>query len=342
MVSGWVRLKRGWRAAELLPQGALLGLAFSSLFIAGCSPEPSSAFQGYLEGEYVYVSSPLSGVITSRPVDRGATIKKGDLVFVLEQDAELAGLKEAEDRCAQASSKLDNLRKGKRPSEVASVQARLEQARANLALSELTLERRKQLKQDGVISQEEWDVALRQKDSNAALVSSLESDLETSRLGAREDEIKAAEAELQAAQALRTKAKWVVDQKTQRAPVDGYIQETMYRPGEWVAAGSPVLSLLPPTSLKVRFFVPEPRLNSVTVGASVQIALDGRKETVEAKVNYISPQAEFTPPVIYSRETRSKLVFMVEAALAPEWAGKLNPGQPADVRLKAGQPVDKP
>lgn len=129
-------------------------------------------------------------------------------------------------------------------------------------------------------------------------------------------------------------ADWRYTQKQQTAPADGLVYDTYYRPGEWVAAGTPVLSLLPPEYMKVRFFVPESELGKMQIGTPVEVHMDGLKTMLPAKVSFVSPQAEYTLPIIYSRENRGKLVFLVEASLEPENARQLHPGAPVEVRLK--------
>jgi len=315
-----------------LRQSACLGLGMV-LWLTGCTVKPSGNLQGYIEGEYVYVAGSLGGTLEQRPVSRGAWVKAGDLLFTLEQASERAALQEAEDRVGQAQARLDNLRKGRRPSEIASIEGRLEQAKATTALWDAELTRRKQLHATGVISIAELDQAQHQRDANQGSVTSLAADLETARLGARDDEIRAGEAEVAAAQAALARAKWAVDQKTRSAPAAGQVQDVLYRTGEWVPAGNPVVCLLPPENVRVRFFVPQTRLAGVQVGAPVQVLIDGATNPVPARVSFISTQAEFTPPVIYSRETRAKLVFMVEAVFDSESARRLHPGQPVDVRL---------
>jgi HlyD family secretion protein len=166
-----------------------------------------------------------------------------------------------------------------------------------------------------------------------ARVTSLKADLETARLGGRADEIKAAEAEVGAARASLERAQWALRQKRQVAPANAWVQDTLYREGEFVGAASPVVSLLPPANIKVRFFVPEGQLATIQPGRTVEVSLDGRPGPLRAVVNYVSPQAEFTPPVIYSKESRAKLVFMVEAVFGPGESRELRPGQPAEVRL---------
>jgi len=314
------------------PSIPILGVVGSLLLGGGCSPGPSGTWQGYIEGEFVYIAAPLGGTLTNLAVSRGQEVKSGQLLFGLEHEAEAAAAREAEDRLAQAKSRLENLTKGRRPTEIAALEAQLERARANQRLSDLELERYNKLIQEKVVSPAELDLAKARRDADRAQVTSLTAELETARLGARADEIKAAEADVQALQAVLAKARWAVAQKSQFAPTNAWVHDTLYRPGEFVAAGNPVVSLLPPENIKARFFVPQAQLASVKIGQPVSVHMDGVSAPLRATVNYIATQAEFTPPVIYSRENRAKLVFMVEAVFAPADARNLRPGQPADVR----------
>jgi len=128
-------------------------------------------------------------------------------------------------------------------------------------------------------------------------------------------------------------ATWQYDQKIQSAPQSGLVYDTYYRPGEWVAAGQPVLSLLPPEYIKVRFFVPESDLGKLQIGTPLSVNSDGLERSLPAKVSFVSPKAEYTEPIIYSRENRNKLVFLVEASLAANDAVKLHPGTPIEVTI---------
>ncbi len=305
--------------------------------LAGCAPQKAGAWQGYLEGEYVHVAAPFGGQLTNLAVARGDTVRAGQLLFQLDSQSERAAVREAQERLAQAQARLDNLRKGRRPSEIASLEAQLNRARANLELSEIELKRREQLREKDVISPAEFDTARARRDADAAQVATLKADLETARLGAREDEVRAAEADVQSLNAALAKASWDLAQKQQAAPTNAVVHDTLYRPGEFVGAGMPVVSLLPPANLKVRFFVPEPELAAIKVGQRVQVSLDGVPTPLTATVSYIATQAEFTPPVIYSQENRAKFVYLIEARFAPEPAAQLHPGQPADVRVGGQQ-----
>lgn len=305
----------------------------TAMFVAGCSSKRQGVFQGYIEGEFVYVASPLGGTLTNLAVTRGAQVKSGQLLFELENEAESAAVREASQKLSQAKARLEDLTKGKRPSEIASLAAQLERARANLRLSEIELTRVTKLREEKVIAADELDRSKARRDADQAQVESLAADLETGRLGAREDEVKAAEAEMQALSAALAKAEWSMNQKKQMAPADARVHDTLYRVGEWVSPGNPVVSLLPPTNIKVRFFVPQVELPTIKIGQVVSVTFDGGAKPYRVTVNYISTQAEFTPPVIYSQKNRAKLVFMVEAAFPPADADQMRVGQPVDVRL---------
>ncbi len=311
----------------------LVGLLLFAL--AACGDPVPDTLQGYAEGEYVRVASPFAGQLQRLAVKRGDHVKAGDPLFALEQAKEAAERREAADRVARAEAQLDNLRKAKRPPEIEALRAELEQAEADLKLAEANLKRQEQLFGENFISRERLDDARTQATRARARVDEARAQLATATLPvARADEIRAADAEVAAARAALAQASWRVEQKAQRAPQDALVQDTLFVLGEWVPAGAPVVSLLPPGNIKVRFFVPEQRLGTVRIGQPLQMTCDGCGDPVPGTVSYIAPQAEFTPPVIYSRERREKLVFLVEARPAAGQATKLHPGQPVEVLLK--------
>jgi HlyD family secretion protein len=311
----------------------LAALALVGSLFGGCSGNSSNEFQGYIEGEYVYVAAPLGGALTNLAVARGNEVKTGQSLFALERGSEASAVQQAEKNLAQVRFQLDDLTKGKRPTEIASLEAQLQRARANLKLADDELARREQLGDVRVISKEELDQARAQRDAARGQVDQLAADLETARLGGRTDVIQSAQAAVESQQAALDKARWSFDQKQQFAPTNAFVQDTLYRQGEWVAAGNPVVVLLPPENLRVRFFVPQAALPKIKPGETVNVSFDGGKHPYSATINYISTQNEFTPPVIYNRENRAKLVFMIEAKFAPADAPDLRPGQPVDVKI---------
>ncbi|HEY8506536.1 MAG TPA: HlyD family efflux transporter periplasmic adaptor subunit, partial [Gemmataceae bacterium] len=301
--------------------------------LAGCAPAENGRVQGYVEGEFVYVASPQPGELEYLYVRRGARVEAGEPLFALEEEPERAARDEARRRLAQARANLEDAKKGKRPSEIEAIEAQLRQAQAALALSESELARLQRLHPTGAATVEELDRARSGRNQDAARVLQLEAELKTARLGARQDQIEAAEAEVRAREAALARAEWNLAQKRQAAPQAGLVFDTLYREGEWVSAGRPVVALLPPANVKVRAFVPEARVATVQVGDPVRVTADGLPEPFTGTVSFISPRAEFTPPVIYSRESRGKLVFMTEIVFDPETAARLHPGQPVDVEF---------
>lgn len=278
------------------------------------------------------VAAPFAGQLTTLSVQRGAQIHANQALFALEQANEQAARLEAEARLKSSEAQLSNVQKGRRPSEIAAIQAQIAEAEAALTLSRHQLQRDQDLVAKNFISQQRLDETRAALAKNVARVNELTAQLQTARLGARSDEIDAARSAIKAAQAAVTQAQWRVDQKSIQSPVSGLVHDTLYVVGEWVPAGSPVVSLLPPGNIKVRFFIPEPRLSQFKVGQRVHIACDGCAQA-EASISYVATQAEYTPPVIYSQDARAKLVYLAEARLAPEAAANLHPGQPIDISL---------
>ena len=310
-------------------------LAASLLCLAAACGEKSPApLQGYVEGEYVRVAAPFAGTLIRLEAQRGQPVAEGAPLFALEAESEDAARREAQERARRAQAQVDDLRRGKRVTEIDAARAQLAQAEVAARLSEREFARQTDLVAKGFVSQQRADEARAARDRDRARVNELQNDLATTQAGARPDELRAAEAEAAAAREALSQADWRLRQKTVAAGVAGTVSDTLYVRGEFVPAGAPVLTLLPPGNVKVRFYVPETMLGSLRVGQKATIACDGCAAPVEAQVTFIAPQAEFTPPVIYSKDNRTKLVFLVEARPAAADAVKLHPGQPVDVRLQ--------
>ena len=262
-----------------------------ALLLAACDA-PAPALQGYVEGEYVRVAAPVAGQLQELAVARGARVDGGVPLFVLEQAREAAGV-------AEAGDSID------------AVRAQAEQAEAAFRLAEANLRRLTELRAKGLASEEQVD----------------EARTEHRRSDARRREMAA---QKRTAEARLDQARWQLTHKSVVAPAAGLVEDTYYRVGEWVPAGAPVVSLLPPANRVVRFFLPEARVAALRPGQAVEVRRDGA-EPVAATITFVASRAEFTPPVIYSQDARAKLVFMVEARPAPADAEALHPGQPVDV-----------
>ena len=306
-------------------------LILAALVLAGCAPKKPAGWQGYLEGEFVYVAAPLGGQLEKLAVQKGARVDAGAPLFTLERSAELAAQRQAADQLGSVQARLEDVKKGSRPSELATLDARLEQARAAAELSKLDLARQENLFKTNVIAAADLDRARLTHQKNLQAVEELTSQIDTARLGGRTDAVASVAADASAAAAAKERADWNVAQKSQAAPRAALVYDTLFREGEFVAAGAPVVALLPPENLKVRFFVPEAEFAALKAGDTVRVAITGGAP-LDARVSYLSPQPEYTPPILYNRENRAKLVFMVEAVFADATAARdLHPGQPADV-----------
>ena len=311
----------------------LLSVWAMTLLVAGCAKPPADVYPGYAEGENVRLSAPISGTLTKLLVQRGDTVAAAAPAFVLEQENERSARQEAESRVQQAQAQLANLKLGRRPEELQALRAQLSQAQAALKLSTNELSRASQLVAEKFSSPATLDQARAAAERDQASVNEINAQLRLAGQGSRENEIAAAQQEVNAAKAQLAQAEWRVQQKTQRIPIAGDVVDLLYREGEWVPQGSPILSLLPPANVKARFFVPQPVLGKIALGQTVQLHCDGCPAPIAAKVTFIAREAEFTSPIIYSKENRAALVFMVEARPSPEDARRLHPGQPLEVRM---------
>ena len=302
------------------------------LALAGCSGGSGQPLQGYVEGTYVYISAESGGRLVSRPVTAGRQVAAGDLLFALDDADQKAAVAGAEARLAQAEAQLANLKTGERPEEVAVLAANLSSARATFQNAEDDYRRKLQLRQSEAVAQSVVDTAKTASDTAEAQVEAAQRQLEVARLPARPEEIDAAERNVAALQSDLSAAQTGLDRRTVKAPAAGLVEETYYEPGELVTAGQAVVSLLPDANRKVRFFVPEEQLAKVVLGSDVGVTCDGCPSGLAAKVEFVATDAEFTPPIIYSKDSRSKLVFRVDARPLGD-ALALKVGQPLDIRL---------
>lgn len=315
------------RTLRLLPAS----LALMTLF--GCGNHDQAFYQGYVEGDYVYVASSEPGRLDKLAVRRGQQVDANQPLFTLDATREAAARDQAQAELSAARAQLEDIATGKRPPEVDVSLAQLAQAQAASRRSAAQLARDNAQFRIGGIPRSQLDDSREQAQSDAARVRELQAQVEVNRLPGRDDARRAQASQVQAANAALAQAEWTLAQKQLAAPSAGRVFDTMYRVGEWVPAGSPVVSLLPPGNIKVRFFVPETVVGSLKIGQQATLRCDGCGDPIPVRIDYVSDQAEYTPPVIYSRESRSKLVYMVEARPAADVAARLHPGQPVEATL---------
>jgi len=309
-------------------------LSIAAVALGACSADQPATYQGYVEGEYVHVASAVGGRLERLLVQRGQTVEAKAPLFNLEAEQETAAKQQAEEQLKASQAQLADLRLGKRTPELDVARAQLAQASAAEEQAALQLRRDEAQFEIGGIARAQLDDSRANHAIKAARVRELSGQLEVSRLPAREEQIRAQGAQVAAARAVASQSSWRLDQKRVSASQAALVADTLFREGEWVPAGSPVVRLLPPQNLKVRFFVPQAVAAALKPGRSVVVRCDGCGADVPGTVSYIASEPEYTPPVIYSNETRAKLVFMVEARPAPDAAQRLRPGQPVVVTLR--------
>lgn len=308
----------------------ILAALLTLLPLAGCQETPPPAFSGYAEADLVYLAPSGGGVLQTLKVQRGDRVAAGSALFQVDNAPEAYGLQAAQAQQTRASAQLADLGKGRRKEELQAIRAQLTQARAARDMSASQLKRQRELVRQGFVSAAQMDELEAAQARDSARVTELQAQLALAKKASRPDTIQAAQAELSAASAQVSQSSWAQSQKGRTAPLAATVFDVLYRPGEWVAPGAPVVVLLPDQGVKLRFFVPQAALARAKVGAAVHYHCDGCASGL-ARIRYASPQAEFTPPVIYSNESKGKLVYMIEAQPEGPQASQLKPGQPLSV-----------
>lgn len=290
-------------------------------------------WQGYAEADFVKVGPTQQGLLTAVAVARGDAVAAGALLFTQDDTDDRAARDQAAQMLAQAQDQLTNLQNGGKPTEITQAEANLTDAQATLVRSAADLARGEAQLPTGGVSKQSVDQFRADHLSAQAKVDAARAALAQTRLPmGRAAEITAQQASVAAARAALGMAEWRLAQRRVTAPAAGRVADVLARAGETMAAGSPVVSLLPPSNIFVRFFVPEALFSTVHLGDKVALSCDGCAADLSGRISFISPQAEYTPPLIYSQASKAKLVFIVEARPPLEQAAGLNPGEPIEVR----------
>lgn len=312
----------------------------SLLALIGFAHPNVAVYQGYGEGDYVLVAPQIAGTVETLDVARGQTVHKGDPLFTLEHVSEEAALNQAKAQTYHAYATLADQMKAKRQPELDTLVAQRDEANAALQIAQINYTRDQRQIKVQAVSQAMLDADKATLDQATAHLAETEADLTTGKLSiGRDDALHAAQADILADEAAQAGAQWRLDQKKLVAPSDAFVFDTLERPGEFINAGQPVVSLLPAANIRARFFVPSTQLATVPAGTKVIID-DGTGAPIPAHVTYVSPQAEYSPPELYNRDNRDKLLFMLEATpdATPE---RVHPGQPVDVRVDMAMAEEK-
>ncbi len=262
----------------------------------GCWQNDNGIYQGYVDADIRYMASNFSGILENLYVDRGDAVKKGDVLFALDLLPESASFDEAKAKVDAAQADIDRLN-------------------SLVKVTKDKFERRQTLGAGKFSYQEEIDIT--QNDYQSA-----------------QKQLEAAQANLKIDVANLQSAEWSAERKEVYSSVDASVFDVFYRPGEFVESGRPVLSLLAPKDIKILFFVPEKQIGKIQLGQAVVVTCDSCKNPISANVVFISPKSEYTPPVIYSEEAKTKLTFLVEAKADIANSKMLHPGEPVSVSVK--------
>jgi HlyD family secretion protein len=288
-------------------------------FLGGSKRERT--LSGYIEAENLYLAAPQSGTLSSITAVQGGRVGAGQRLFTIDP-ASLSAQGE------QASANINAAR-----TQISSAQANADQSDAEVAAAQATAERARRdlARLLGVKADDSAAVAGKDIDQARAALREANARVSAARETAQAKRAQVGVARAQAEQASGGKREVdiKVSQLSPTAPASARVDDVFYQTGEWVAANQPVVSLIPDNKIKVRFFVPEAEVAHYRPGKIVRFACDGCASGLSATIRYVSARPEFTPPVIFSRDSRDKLVFMVEAY--PARPANLMPGLPVDV-----------
>lgn len=301
--------------------------------ILGCQPdEKASSYTGYIETDFVYVSAPQSGWIQALTVKEGDKIVEGQTLFQLDSELQLDEVAQSNARLEQAQSQLVDLTTGARQKELDALYTQQREAEAALTLAEEEQTRVIALFKQGLVPASQRDKTIADFKMANARRQTIGANIDVAKLAARPAQQAAANANRRAAQAALDQANWHLQQRNITSRVSGLVDDLIHYQGEYVTAGSPVLALITPQATKIRFFVPQAQLINFKVGDRITIEADSQTQPIDAKISFIADHVEFTPPVIYTAESRQKLIFMLEAR--PEKPVNLPAGLPVEVRRK--------
>ena len=300
------------------------------VLLVGCNRQ-STEITGYVEGEFTYLSSPIGGTLKWLGVQRGEQVAPNQLLFRLDTEPEQSALNAAKQRTLEALGKYKDLEAPARATELGVIEGQIKQAKAQVQLTQARLKRIQTLYNKKFVAKDSLDAATSDFNSATAKVQSLQSEFNDAKLGGRKNAVDAANAAVSANAAEIKRAEWTVAQKNGIANDAARVFDTYYQVGEFVPAGRPIVSLLLPKDVHIVFYLSVAKMKSIQLGSEIGVQCSGCRDDLKAKITYISPVAEFTPPVIYSLENGPKLAFRILAQ--SNSVEGLHPGLPVTLEL---------
>jgi HlyD family secretion protein len=332
-------IDRGTRNQLLTAVIAAAALSIAALvaatFLAGCSSQKSDDIgaSGVIETTDVVVSAKTAGTIVRMKVDEGDRVRTGDTLFVvddadleLQKDQLLAGLN-------LTRAQYDLVKNGSRREDVTQAEEALQLAKVNLASYEDDMKRYLDLYQGGAIPEKQYLDAKTRVEAQQRQVAGAQAALDKLRNGSRPEDIQAGQAREDQARAQLAAIDKKIDDSHVLAPVDGVVTERGLELGEMVNVGTNVLTVSKTDLVKLKIYIPQDQLGRVKLGQEADLMIDTFKDKhYRGRVTYISPNAEFTPKNVQTKDDRVKLVFEVQIEV-PNPNGELKAGISADAQL---------
>jgi HlyD family secretion protein len=322
-------------------QKKLILLLSATLLLAACSKNHQIELPGYINVRYIYLAGPVSGNLQTLRVERGHSVTAGQLLAKLDQEPEFSQLAEAEKSLESEQQILTDISKGSRETILLALMAKQRQGEANLLLAKQDLDRKRILYEKKVIAKAEFDNVTAAYESTRQQVEAAKADYNEAIQGARTNKLLSQKAIVDSKQATVDRLKWLLLQKEFYAPVNAFVFDNFYEQGEFIPSGKPILALVTANQVRVTFFLPEKYLSQIQLGSPVQFNCDSCEKLTTANISYISPRAEYTPPVIYSKDTREKLVYLIEAKMPDAIALSFHSGQPITVHVNLNKAKSK-
>lgn len=320
-----------------------------SLLLVSCSLEANeeSIYTGTIESNNVNLSTELGGKIVNIIVKDGEKIEKGDKIAEIDTTDLKIKLKKARSVLKAAEAKLEEIIEGARGEEIKSARANMKNIEMQLEGAKKNYEYRlknfndmNELFKNSAASQQQIEDAKALLDSDEAKVKSLERQLEASKAkldllmnGATKQKIKIIEAEVEIAKAEIELLEEQISKGEILAPISGIIEKTYYDIGEIIQIGGNIGRIIDTEDLWVKIYVPEKELHKIDLNQEIDLSVDYNNEIIRGRVIYFSPEAEFTPKNVESKENKEEMVFEIKIKILDPKVS-LKPGMLIDVELE--------